>query len=437
MVSPQPIRILFVEPDSRSRRVVELYFRGFSGKGLEIETVGEPQDVYRLADKGWDVILVDTEEGDQSKADILKKIHNRMAHIPVVALGGGTKHMITTGGADNLDDVLPKLTVNTAYLLRTITHLLQCRRLENRIEELKKELVEVSHTDTLSGLWNRHYITERITEEFMNWERYQHPLTICMIDINEFEYINDTYGYEVADEVLRSLGKLLYDQKRNTDYAGRYSNETFCMVFPQTPLSSALIGVERIRKAILRTLFTGKAASNFTVSVSFGVVQVTERHSHITDLIGSARQALKKAKAAGENRVEVAGADPPASGPKILIVDGDEAHLDLCRDVLEEKGFVPRAARNGREAIEALQEGKYDLFVVDLQLSDMSGQEVIRRISASRNQNSPRIIATGSASDAVDQDELQALGVEHFLHKPFSPQSIVALGLELTGADSS
>ena len=88
MVSPQPIRILFVEPDSRSRRVVELYFRGFSGKGLEIETVGEPQDVYRLADKGWDVILVDTEEGDQSKVDILKKIHNRMAHIPVVAWAG-------------------------------------------------------------------------------------------------------------------------------------------------------------------------------------------------------------------------------------------------------------------------------------------------------------------------------------------------------------
>ena len=87
--------------------------------------------------------------------------------------------------------------------------------------------------------------------------------------------------------------------------------------------------------------------------------------------------------------------------------------------------------------MEALQEGKYDLFVVALQLSDMSGQELIRRISASRNQNSPRIIATGSASDAVDQDELQALGVEHFLHKPFSPQSIVALGLELTGADSS
>jgi diguanylate cyclase (GGDEF)-like protein len=125
--------------------------------------------------------------------------------------------------------------------------------LENIInqEELKATLIR----DELTGLFNRRYFVERLSEEYERAKRYNIPLSLCIFDIDDFKLLNDTYGHIFGDQVLRQIGRLTQSAVRHADIVSRYGGEEFTVLFTHTALENAVIVAEHMRRAISALIF--------------------------------------------------------------------------------------------------------------------------------------------------------------------------------------
>ena len=179
-------------------------------------------------------------------------------------------------------------------LLIGINNISERKKLE---EELRKQAI----TDGLTGIANRTYFMERFREELQRARRNQRPLACLIIDIDFFKSINDTYGHQTGDEVLRKAALVFKDILRNTDILGRIGGEEFAAVLPETNLVEAIQVAERIRLAVEgTTLEINEYSSNFTISVG---VSSREEDTTIQSILRRADLALYTAKNNGRNQV--------------------------------------------------------------------------------------------------------------------------------------
>lgn len=432
MAKEEKLKALYVETDPVMARAVELYIQGFSRKAIEFKSVASAEQAFALEDDAWDVLLVELASRSDPKGDVVHKIKEKMGHIPVVNLGEREDSLITVGTATTLDDFLPRITVSSASLLRSIRNLIGRAQLEGKVERLRHEMAEASRADSLTGLWNRSHLTERLAEEFMAWQRYGTPMTLGLFELRALDRINETYGFEVVDEVLRACGGLIAKTKRGCDLAGRFGDGQFAVLFTNTPLAPSLIGVNRIKEAIEHELFMGKHSMNFTVETNVAVIEMCEDHPRLDSLLTAAGQALRRAAQKGPGHIELNSPTVESQGARVLIVDDHASILNLCCDIFQRQGYRTTAAHTGAEALRALEGDPFNLYVIDLRLPDMEGDDLIARISEKHAGAPPLIVITGRVF--YDEDHLRSLGVRHIVKKPFSPESIAALGGELTAA---
>lgn len=158
-------------------------------------------------------------------------------------------------------------------------------------------------TDPLTGLLNRRYLEERFSQEIERSKRYQFPLSFVMMDIDSFKLLNDTFGHQAGDEVLRETAHCIRRSLRNFDVAARYGGEEFIVVLPETDVTSAMILAERLRKAVEQH-FAGEN-SRHPVTVSIGVSSLSKTLQNRHQVIRAADQALYAAKKRGKNCVVV------------------------------------------------------------------------------------------------------------------------------------
>jgi diguanylate cyclase (GGDEF)-like protein/PAS domain S-box-containing protein len=156
----------------------------------------------------------------------------------------------------------------------------------------------LSVTDRLTGLFNRLKIDEVLAYETARSARTGQPFTVCLLDIDHFKQVNDRFGHQAGDEVLRRLASLLSAGVRASDTVGRWGGEEFLLVLPETTTPQAAILVEKLREAIEGTDF----AVGRPVSASFGL-SAHRPGDTVQALVGRADQALYTAKSAGRNRV--------------------------------------------------------------------------------------------------------------------------------------
>lgn len=172
----------------------------------------------------------------------------------------------------------------------------------HKTEELKK----ISITDSLTGLLNRRYFQERVSEEIERSRRHHLPLSLIMMDIDNFKSVNDTYGHPVGDEALKITARAIRNCVRTIDVAARYGGEEFTVILPQTAKSDATAIAERICSEVGRLDFPfEQAARKLTFSVSLGLATFPEDAESLDDLIRNTDIALYRAKAQGKNRVVV------------------------------------------------------------------------------------------------------------------------------------
>ncbi|MDE2439696.1 MAG: diguanylate cyclase [Betaproteobacteria bacterium] len=181
------------------------------------------------------------------------------------------------------------------------------RQLHARIEEigrLQVALQELAVRDSLTGLYNRRYLDETLDREVSRARREGNPLSLVMIDIDYFKRVNDTYGHQVGDEVLRTLAATLSTDIRAEDVACRYGGEEFLILLPNMPLETAILRAEAWRAAVERLSI---AHGNFelTFTISLGVSAYPDQGKTPDDLTRCADQALYQAKHEGRNRVSM------------------------------------------------------------------------------------------------------------------------------------
>lgn len=159
--------------------------------------------------------------------------------------------------------------------------------------------------DPLTGLANRRELFVRFGNELARARRTEQPLGICLMDLDHFKRINDTYGHGIGDEVLVRVAEVLRHCLRETDLVGRIGGEEFVLLLPDTELGGVESVIERCRASIERSPVTLEDGSPLPVSASFGVV-IYENGEEISanELISRADEMLYRAKAAGRNRAE-------------------------------------------------------------------------------------------------------------------------------------
>jgi len=164
-------------------------------------------------------------------------------------------------------------------------------------ESIANSLVDSTAKDGLTNLYTRDVLNIFLEKEINTAKRKKSYVSFAMIDIDDFKYVNDTYGHQKGDEVLKTIGNVLNQNIREMDLAARYGGEELSVVMPNTKAEEAYEIANRIRKEIQSLDF-----NNFTVTVSIGISQSTRTCSSKT-LISLADKALYKAKENGKNQV--------------------------------------------------------------------------------------------------------------------------------------
>ena len=171
---------------------------------------------------------------------------------------------------------------------------------------LRETLQYQSIRDPLTGLYNRRYLEETLTQAIELAQRHRHPIGVIMLDIDHFKWFNDVHGHAAGDRVLEAVGQLLRDSVRGSDVACRYGGEEMTLVLPAAPPHITLARAEAIRYAIGQLQVNYNDTTLNHLSASLGVASFPDHGLKGNDVVKAADAALYQAKAKGRNQVVVA-----------------------------------------------------------------------------------------------------------------------------------
>ncbi len=172
--------------------------------------------------------------------------------------------------------------------------------------KLRELLKNQATRDPLTNLYNRRYLDEALPREIYQAKRYNHPLSVLMLDIDHFKTINDTYGHKAGDMVLKNVASVLQALSRKGDISCRYGGEEFLIVLQESTIKDAVKHAQKLRKEVAGLSFSWKGKDMKSIKISIGVASYPAHGEFSEDLIGAADEALYRAKNGGRNRVESA-----------------------------------------------------------------------------------------------------------------------------------
>ncbi len=254
-----------------------------------------------------DLILCDLVMPSVDGFKFLNLVRSRaeVRDIPIILLTGKTDVETKIRGLElGASDYVTK-PFDGGELLARIKVQLKIKALQDALRQSNERLQELSSIDPLTHLYNRRYFMGALASEFERTVRYDPPLAFVMVDIDHFKTLNDTYGHQAGDDVLRGMGELIRQQVRASDIPARYGGEEFCVLLPETPVEGAREFAQRLRLAVEARGFPAQG-QHLRCTVSIGVASCpSPRVSDEEDLIRLADEALYEAKSAGRNRVVV------------------------------------------------------------------------------------------------------------------------------------
>jgi diguanylate cyclase (GGDEF)-like protein len=174
--------------------------------------------------------------------------------------------------------------------------------ISTQLRESQRRYRKLSITDDLTRLYNSRHFFKQLEAEIERTNRYGHPLSLLILDLDDFKRYNDTYGHVEGDGVLKKVGKILLLSLRKTDSAYRYGGEEFAVILPESGGKESLHFADRIRQAFANRALTGQSGLNTVVTVSIGVAQYIPAED-IATFIKRADKNMYTAKKMGKNRI--------------------------------------------------------------------------------------------------------------------------------------
>jgi len=299
------MRVLIAEDDPVSRRIAEVTLRNWKYEVVPVPDGNQAlaalcsDDPPRLALLDW---MMPGKDGPQVCRELRSQVTAKYTYVILLTTRSG-KADIAEGLEAGADDYIIKPFGAVELRARLLAG--------SRIIELQDQLLEVQEKlrhqathDSLTGVWNRAAILEKLEVEIQRSRRQKMPLTVIMGDVDRFKQINDTHGHQVGDIVLRSVAHRLSGTVRVYDAVGRYGGEEFLVVAPGCDAVTALSLAQRLQAHV--RLVTVKEKADLNVTCSFGIVTTLDGEVDSGWMIRSADDALYRAKANGRDRIEVA-----------------------------------------------------------------------------------------------------------------------------------
>ncbi|MDX2471189.1 MAG: diguanylate cyclase [SAR324 cluster bacterium] len=254
-----------------------------------------------------DLILLDIMMPIMDGFEVLKRLKasEKTKDIPVIFITAKTDPItIVKVFEQGAQDHIPKPFNKTELVARVEGHLRE-KALKTELN-LKVALLEAANSrldqmasiDALTNLQNRRSIFASLSEAIANSKRYETSLCIMMLDIDHFKAVNDTYGHQRGDEVLVEIAKVISNNIREVDRAGRYGGEEFLVIFPSTGLEGAFQAAEKIRSTVESLQW---AEPDLKTAISGGLAIYTGQKE--LEFVGAADENLYKAKESGRNKI--------------------------------------------------------------------------------------------------------------------------------------
>jgi len=319
-------RILVVDDDQDS---VDLLREWLTMTGYDVLTAATGQEaLQRIARERPDLILLDLMIPPPDGLQVIRAVKRDrvMSTIPIVVMtvrrdvpskveslrSGADDFIVKPFHFDELDAVV-RASLKKRYLYASL------ERANQQLRDANEKLQKMAVTDERTNLLNDRYLKRRLVEEFKRAQRYGAPLSVAMLDLDHFKQVNDKYGHDCGDLVLRDFGQLLVQNARTTDIVGRYGGEEFLMVLPNTDGIRAAIVADRVRKAAEEQVYKYKEfLVRTTVSIGVASYPANAAVTNEEDLLKAADTALYRAKQVSRNRVILDRASIPAD-----LLEGD------------------------------------------------------------------------------------------------------------------
>lgn len=258
----------------------------------------------RLGTEIYDIVLIDNVlKNGETGFDLLTHPKLKACRVPAIFLTSyGDEYTAVRALKAGAYDYLVKERCDSSRLVYAISEALKEAHYKKQLEAHQIELVKLATVDDLTGLYNRRYFRTLLEAELERLARYNLPLSIALLDVDHFKRINDDYGHDTGDHVLKRLGKILREAVRSIDAVARYGGEEFIIAFPNTHLTGAEVLSERLRHAVESTFFYYEHMS-IPVTVSVGVTEAYPETANADMLFKLADKALYAAKQDGRNLV--------------------------------------------------------------------------------------------------------------------------------------
>jgi diguanylate cyclase (GGDEF)-like protein len=293
-----PLTVLVIEdhPDQRDLLAIVLQREGYR----VVTAANGVEALEKLESENVQIALSDIMMPKMDGFELINRIRNSptLKSIYLILITARIQEGDRVRGLDlGADDYITKPFSFSELLARV--------RVGSRVVQYQQHLEYQTHIDPLTGLFNRRAFEKKMNEEFERAKRYHHPLSLLILDIDNFKFINDTYGHHGGDAVLIKISELLREKTRQSDFPSRYGGEEFVLVLPETDQDSALQVAIKIHDEIRACTF-GNSGQTFGLTVSIGLSSTSNRnYADWRQMLKDADQALYVAKNSGKDRVEV------------------------------------------------------------------------------------------------------------------------------------
>ena len=293
--------ILLIDNDQEQALKIRNFFKNTKLKFVHLTTAEEAAQIARYAE--FDLVITNAVlSGSMSGLALIRKIrkiNDTMYRVPILVISAipnvSQKIELFRAGAN---DYIEKPFILAELNVR-MKNLIQSKKLFDTVEQQKEKMEKMAIRDQLTGLYNRHYLTNVADKYIEESWRHKFPLSIFVIDLDFFKKLNDTYGHPKGDLVLKAIANLLLKLFRGSDIAIRYGGEEFLILLPHCSGEDATNKAEHLRSQISEL-----RPSSITVTASIGVSQTsTENKFTFSEILAAADKAVYLAKENGRNCV--------------------------------------------------------------------------------------------------------------------------------------
>jgi two-component system cell cycle response regulator len=278
----------------------------------DVLALSDPQAaLFEAAESAFDLVIVNANFDDYDPLRLCSQLRSleRTRFLPILIITEqGSDEMVVRALDLGVNDYIVRPVDPNELVARSLTQIRR-KRYNDRLRNSVKQTIELAVTDPLTGLYNRRYLDNHLNVLFNRSMARGRPLSVLITDIDRFKQVNDTYGHDGGDEVLREFANRVRSIIRGADLACRYGGEEFVVVMPDTSPEVAAAVAERLRAAIESTSFALKHSGQaLSVTASFGIASRIASVLTPDQLMKQADLALYEAKNTGRNRVVAAAA---------------------------------------------------------------------------------------------------------------------------------